>query len=327
MSFKQLRGNEPVVAALRNMVDSDRVPHAILFHEDDGGGAFPLCIAFLQYLCCTERRGGEPCGTCPTCGKIGKLIHPDLHFIFPTSSDSVSEQYYAQLRALYAQKASFTEAELQEALDIQGKNSLIAVGQAKWLLDKLSLSALEGGYRMVIIYLPEKMNQETANRLLKLIEEPPLKTQFLLITHQPEKVLVTIASRCQRIRIAPSAELSAPDFQDPALFETLMDSLTAKNLLSALDAGEKLASLPSRDQAKAFCTYASGILREMFLIQQGVKPSAGTADSTARYAASCPKTFPRKALAVIDRAKMLIDRNVNLKLLFTDMVDRLYIIL
>ena len=171
MTFAQVPGNDELKQALIGMVDAGRVPHAILFHEDDGGGAFPLCLAFLQYLFCKERRDGDSCGRCPSCGKISKLIHPDVHFIFPTAAGALSEQYMEPLRKLVSQNPSFREAELLAALDIEGKIPMIAVSEARRLLEKLSLSALEGGYRAVVIYLPERMNAEAAKNLYRFLHE------------------------------------------------------------------------------------------------------------------------------------------------------------
>ena len=222
MTFAQLQGNEDVKKALVGMVDSGRIPHAILFHEDDGGGAFPLCLAFLQYLFCRHRTGGDACGQCPSCGKIARLIHPDVHFIFPTGAGMLSEQYMEPLRKLVADRPAFREAELLEALGLSGKLPLIAVAESRRLLEKLSLSALEGGWRAVVIYLPERLNAEAANRLLKMIEEPPAQTQFLLITHQIDKLLVTISSRCQRIRVRPAGGTQGQDSEDADLLDELM---------------------------------------------------------------------------------------------------------
>ena len=324
MTFGQLTGNEDVRAALVGMVDSGRVPHAILFHEDDGGGAFPLCIAFLQYLYCREKVAGDSCGICPSCNKIGRLIHPDLHIIVPTAGSTLTVQYMDAIRSLFGSNPNFTEADLGEALGIEGKNSVIAVAEAKALLDSLSLSALEGGYRSVMIYLPEKLNQEAANRLLKMIEEPPSKTQFLLITHQSEKVLTTISSRCQRIRVKPSSASGQVRFPSPELFTSLMDALVSRDLVAALDIADEAAALPSRESAKAFCNFAADNLRQIFLAQQGMQQASG---NVSRWASSCRKTFPRQALDVLSRARTLIDRNVNLKIIFTDVVDRLYMLI
>ena len=327
MTFAQVPGNAEVKKALVGMVDAGRVPHAILFHEEDGGGAFPLAVAFLQYLFCRERVAGDACGTCPSCGKIAKLIHPDVHLVFPTAASALSEQYLEPFRRLFAARPLFREAELAEALGIEGKNSMIAVAESRRLLEKLSLSALEGGYRAVIIYLPERMNAEAANRLLKMIEEPPAQTQFLLIAHQPEKVLTTISSRCQRIRVRPGTAPAEPDFPDGALLDEWMAALLDRDLLGALEASERIASLPSRESAKAFCIFAADRLRRMFLCQQGISLAGDVPPQVRQWAAKCRRTFPRQALEVLDRTQSLIGRNVNLKILFADMADRMYLLI
>ncbi|MBR4524713.1 MAG: hypothetical protein IKP15_04095 [Bacteroidales bacterium] len=325
MTFAQVQGNEDVKQALVGMVDSGRIPHAILFHEDDGGGAFPLALAFLQYLFCRERHDGDSCGSCPSCGKIAKLIHPDVHFVFPTAAGVLSEQYMEPMRKLVTERPDFREAELAEALGIEGKNSVIAVAESRRLLEKLSLSALEGGWRAVVIYLPERMNAEAANRLLKMIEEPPAQTQFLLIAHQMERVLTTISSRCQRIRVRPAGEAAGPVFADADLLDELMSALLGRNLPDALEVSERIASLPSREQAKAFCTFAADRFRQVFLVQQGVEGAGEISPQARDWAAKCRKTFPRQALEVMNRTQTLIGRNVNMKILFTDMADRLYL--
>lgn len=311
-------------SVLSGMVGSGRIPHAVLFHEDDGGGAFPLAMGFLMDLFCKRSVGGKACGGCPSCNKISKLIHPDIHFVFPITAGSISTQYMERFRPLACSKPCFTEAELNDALGIEGKNSMIAVSEAKHMLELLSLSALEGGYKAFVIYLPEKMNREAANRLLKAVEEPTEKTQFIFITHSPEKVLETISSRCQRIRVPNIRESVMPEFASPELLYSLMDALFARDLPEALDVSERIAALPSREAAKSFCLFSAEAMRQVFLAQQGMSGLACSDDRYASWAARCKKTFPRQALESLGRARSLIDRNVNMKILFTDLVDRLY---
>ena len=310
-----------MLRTLAGMVDSGRIPHAILFSEPDGGSAFATALAFLQYLYCGSRSGGDSCGECPACNRIGKLIHPDVHFIFPTTAPRTSLSLINEFRALVQQNPHFKEAELYEALGVESKTAIIAVAEAREVLSSLSLSALEGGYRSVVIYLPEKMNQEAANRLLKAIEEPEEKTQFLLITHSYEKVLTTIASRCQHIQLGGG--IPAPEFQDPELLDRLMEALLARDLFTALGVGEEIAALPSRENAKAFCKFASDAMRNIFLVQQGVKLEGSGSGKASEWAAKARKTFPRAAVGCFDKAARLVERNVNMKLVFTDMVDRL----
>ncbi len=332
MKFADISGNESVVKALVGMVDSDRVPHAIMLHEDDGGGAMAIAQAFLQYLYCQHRSNGDSCGVCSTCNKVSKLIHPDIHYIFPVNSGTSSD-YLPKWRGLFLSNPYFTENELSEALEIEGKNSMIKVEEARGVLDTLVFSALERGYRSVVVYLPEKMNAEASNRLLKAVEEPPEKTEFILVTHSPDSVLQTIRSRCQLIRIAPppGPAKSVAQGDDPELFQGLMTALLGKNLLAALDIADSLAALPSRERAKNFCAYAAERLRYVFLYQQSmdslVRVAPQDADLLQTWATSLPKNFPQKACDALSRAKSLIDRNVNLKILFTDLADTLYTIL
>lgn len=312
--------------AFAGMIDSGRIPHAILLHEEDGGGAVSLALSFLKYLYCQDRSDGEPCGVCPSCNKISKLIHPDVHFVFPVTSGNTSRNFLEEWRELVLENEAFTEEDLYTALGIEGKSTMIAVPQAKEIMDTLSLSALEGGYRSVLVYLPEKMNKEAANRLLKLVEEPPQKTQFIFITHAPEKVLVTIASRCERIRVAPQSRGPVQRNETYApLLEELMDAITSKDLSTALETADKISALPSRDSAKAFCNFAAGEFRNVFLLQQGLDNLAGEVpDCIRNWAGLCRKTFSREALAALSRACQRIERNVNLKILFAELACKLY---
>ena len=320
-------GNTEVLAALRQMTESGKVPHAMLFHEDDGGGALPVVLHFLEAL-----YGGNP--------RVEKLIHPDIHFVFPVAGADkpLSLQYIGPFRKLVQENPYFYENELYAAIGIEGKQSNISVHEARSLLERLSLSAVEGGYRTVVMYLPEKMNAQAANALLKMVEEPPEKTLFLLITHAPEKVLVTIASRCLQLRIQPlPAEAAAAVHAAETagnrvlsdLFHDLLEALVSRNLLQALETGEAVAELKVREQQKAFCRLASEDLRRIFLLQKFPQLShlpAGEEDFYRRMASALKATFPRRGTACLERALLLIERNVNQKILFTDLVNQLYTI-
>ena len=316
--------NASVAAALHQMAESGRIPHAMLFHENDGGGAFPLIVNFLD-----EVYGYSP--------RVEKLIHPDIHFIFPVagSDKPVSDNFIRQWRELLLSNPCFFESELYTAIGIEGKQGIISVNEARSVLDKLSLSAVEGGYRTVVVYLPEKMNAQAANALLKMVEEPPEKTLFLLVTHQPEKVLPTIFSRCLFLRVRPFTREEARRVHPQQggevvadLFYDLMNALAQKDLLGALETGEAAAALDSREKQKAFCKFAGEGFRNIFLLQQGLEELADIPEDEAEFyrdmAARCRKTFPRQAVAALDRAVLLIERNVNQKILFADLVDRLY---
>jgi len=318
-------GNTEVVAALHLMVESGHVPHALLLHEDDGGGAFPLVINFLE-----ELYGGSP--------RVQKLIHPDIHFVFPVagSDKPVSLQFMGKFRELALENPYFFENELYTAIGIEGKQGNISVNEARSILDRLSLSAVEGGYRTVVVYLPEKMNAQAANALLKMVEEPPAKTLFVLITHAPEKVLTTISSRCLHMRVQPlspeaerevHARENASNQMLTDLFHDLLEAIVSRDRLKALETGEAVAELKVREQQKSFCRLASEDLRRLFFLQKMpalARVPEGEEDFYKRMAGALKPTFPRRGMAALDRALLLIERNVNQKILFTDLVNQLY---
>lgn len=329
MAFKDLKGNADVRKGLAEMISSGKIPHALMFFENDGCGALAIIQAFLQRLFCTEVSDNDSCGTCPACNKVAKLIHPDVHYVFPintstkvsgTFKDLTSEMFLKWWRELVISNPYFVENQLADALGIEGKNSAIGSTEARRLIDKLSLTSVEGGYRAVVVYLPERMNQEAANRLLKSIEEPPEKTIFLMITHAPEKVLQTISSRCQGIRllpltkmevaqtledvfeVSPEEAISAAESAggsvgvalsvlsetedatvDKEIFTSLMDALVSRNLYAILEAGEAMAALDSREKQKAFCKFAGECLRKLFMIQQGLSQISGVNPSESDY--------------------------------------------
>lgn len=349
MRFADVIGNAEVARTLANMADSGRVAHAMLMYENEGCGALALALAYVQYLNCSNPSGGDSCGECPSCRQMSKLIHPDVHFVFPvnkgpkTSDDKpTSESYIKYWRELAVADPYFTESDLQKAIGIESKNGLIAVAEAKSIINKLSLTAVGDGYKAVIFYLPEKMNQETANRLLKMVEEPPVQTLFIFITHAPEKVLQTIFSRCQSVRVMPltkeeAARVNAlkPQTEDSdadvfqELFYDLMNSIVSRDLMAALECGEAIAALDSREKQKAFCAYAGDCMRKIFMIQQNMPQIAGVEDAEQEFYASlaqkCGKEFCSKSMTNIEKVVAMIDRNVNSKILFCDLINRMFL--
>ena len=375
MKFSDIRGNEDIKKAFVGMVDSGRIPHAILMYENDGCGALPLALAFMQYINCKNKENGDSCGVCPSCNQNSKLIYPDIHFTFPvTSGSKVSgevgnlecSQFSEYWRDLVLKNPYFLENELPIALGYEKKSGLISKAEGAAILRKLSVSSLSDGYRGVIMYLPEKMNGQTANMLLKSIEEPSEKTIFILITHNPESVLQTISSRCIRIRVTPLSEeevrsslvtrlgvtdsdaVEAAKFAEGSvgkalqriavrtenveisdLFQDLMQNLMQKDLLSALEVGDAISSLDSREKQKTFCTYAGAAIRKIFLLQQGLNNIAGIEPEYEVFyndaATRCQKTFCRKAADIFSHAFGMLDRNVNQKVVFTSLVGRLFV--
>lgn len=349
MRFADVIGNDVVARSLVSMADSGRVAHAMLLYENEGCGALALALAYVQYLNCSNPSGGDSCGECPSCRQMAKLIHPDVHFVFPVNkgpkaSDDkpTSESYLKYWRELVLADPYFSEADLQKAIGIESKVGLIAVAEAKSIISKLSLASVADGYKAVIFYLPEKMNQETANRLLKMVEEPPEKTLFMFITHAPEKVLQTIFSRCQSIRVMPLTKEQAARVEAvrPAadreeydsrmdMFSDLMNALMTRDLMGALECAENMSALDSREKQKAFCTFAADCIRKIFMIQQNLPQLAGIAHQEEEFyrgvAGKVAKTFCSKTITNIEKAVAMIDRNVSSKIVFCDLVNRMFL--
>ncbi len=344
MKFSDIVGNDALRRTLVSMADSGRIPHAMLLYENDGCGAVALALAFLQYLNCGSRSGGEACGECPSCRQMSKLIHPDVHFVFPVNKSSkvsgdkpTSEAFLALWRQLVLDNPYFREDDLQEALGIEGKKGEIALLEAKSIISKMSLTAVGDGYKAVLCYLPEKMNPTAANKLLKLVEEPPEKTVFVFVTHAPEKMMQTVFSRCQSMRVLPltkeeAVKVRGEERQNGEFFpmvSSLLDCVARRDLLHALEVGETAAALPSREKQKAFCVYLSSCLRRIFLTGRGQEPLAGVLPEEAAFYQSASARFGAafcmKTESALDRTVSLLDRNVNSKILFCDLVDRMFV--
>ena len=348
MRFADVIGNADVAKALVSMADSGRVAHAMLMYENEGCGALALALAYVQYLNCSNPSGGDSCGECISCRQMSKLIHPDVHYVFPvnkgpktTDDKPTSESYVSYWRELALANPYFTEADLQRAIGIESKSGLIALAEARSIINTVSLSSVADGYKAVILYLPEKMNQETANRLLKMVEEPPEKTLFIFITHNPEKVLQTIFSRCQSIRVMPLTKEEQRQVQERRpmvededgtlfmeLFSRLMSAIVAKDLMTVLECGEDAAALDSREKQKAFCNFVASCIRKIFLMQQNLQQIADVSEEEygfyADMAAKCPKGFCLKQIGNIDKVVSMIDRNVSSKIVFCDLVNRMF---
>ena len=361
MRLGDIIGSKGAAQVLEGMIREGRVPHALMLYENDGCGAMALTLAFLGELLGSEH-------------KVSGLIHPDVHYVYPVASGSKVNEKVDKLRAelflgywrdLMKTNPYALETEVDDAFGIEGKQTAINNAEAREVLETVYLSPVEGGWKAVVVYLPEKMNATAANRLLKAIEEPPEKTVFVMITHAPEKVLQTISSRCQALRVLPYSKeevsgtlvsmfgkdrdeaeaaalvaggsvgealryLSGKEDYDEQLeiFSGLMEAIDSKDLISALSFGDTLSGLGSREKQKAFCKFASESLRKIFLIQQELPSIAGVTpgekDRLTALALKCKKSFPRQALSCLDRARLLIDRNVSQKILFCDLVGRLY---
>jgi DNA polymerase-3 subunit delta' len=201
MLFKEIIGQEDIKARLIGETKAGRISHAQLFCGAPGIGKLPLALAYARYLLCNHPTDDDACGTCHSCAMFNKLAHPDLHFVFPVIKQSLSDDYIEEWRKCISKNPYFSFDDWLDYLDAGNAQPIIYAKESDELIKRLSLKSFEGGYKVTIIWLPEKMNEEASNKLLKLIEEPPLKTVFLLVSDEPEKILPTILSRTQQIMI------------------------------------------------------------------------------------------------------------------------------
>lgn len=212
MQFTEVLGQEHLKNHLTQSVDNGRIPHAQLFVGPEGSGTLPMAIAYAQYILCgnknSENTGGdESCNL-----KFTSLSHPDLHFAFPVAttdkikSHAVSNHFLQEWRQLLKDQPYGNLFDWYQLLGIENKQGQIGVDESLSIVKALSLKSYEGGYKIMIIWMAEKMNTAAANKLLKLIEEPSAKTVFILIAEDEGQIISTIRSRCQTLTFPPLAE-------------------------------------------------------------------------------------------------------------------------
>ena len=214
MKFSEVIGQEDLKDGLRRSVEEGRVSHALMFAGSVGCGSLALALAYVQYLNCTNRRGGDSCGECPSCRKMQALEHPDLHMVMPVNkknkkSDEVllSDHFMPQWREVVARTGGyFSEQEWYEAIGLDNQQGNISVADIGEMIRKLSFKSFEAEYKAVVLWLPERMKAEPANAMLKILEEPWDKTIFVLVSESPEVLLPTIISRTQPYRIGSADE-------------------------------------------------------------------------------------------------------------------------
>lgn len=212
MRFADVIGQDSVKEQLVRSVATGRISHAQLFSGRVGAGLLPLAIAYVQYLNCDSRSGGDSCGTCASCHQISTLSHPDLHLVFPVNKQGkksgeivVSDDFLGEFRALFASKGGyFSTQDWYDSLNL-GKTlkGAISAKEADVIIRKLSYKSFEAEYKSMLIWLPETMNDEAANKILKILEEPWDKTLFILVSERPDRLLSTITSRTQEVIIPP----------------------------------------------------------------------------------------------------------------------------
>lgn len=209
MKFSDIIGQTHLKNHLIQSATSGRVPHAQLFIGPDGSGTLPMAIAYAQYLLC-KNVGEENSGGNDACNiKFKNLVHPDLHFVYPVATtdavkkNATSDQFADLWRSFLNEQPYGNLFDWYQYIDIKNKQGQIGVDEAQEVLKKLALKSFEGGYKIMLIWMADKMNTEASNKLLKLLEEPPAKTVFILLAENEKNILQTILSRCQVLKFNP----------------------------------------------------------------------------------------------------------------------------
>ena len=331
MRFSEVAGHADLKQQLVQSVAEQRVPHAQLCHGPQGSGSLALALAYATYLSCQNRQAEDSCGSCPSCLKFDRLIHPDLHFVFPVfttksvKKDPVSDDFIAEWRMALLESPYITPNQWYSYIGMENKQGSIIKRESEEIMRKLQLKSYESDYKVMIIWMPEKMNQTASNKLLKLIEEPPPMTIFLLVPEDTGPMLSTILSRTQLIRVPRIAEedllnalkkkhqvsdeilksavkISGGNYviaeeslmtsEDSAyqleLFIRIMRLAYAREFQEIFEWVEELAGL-GRERQKAFLAYAIRMIRENYLMN---KEQVELVRMTADEAGFSKKFFP-----------------------------------
>lgn len=364
MTFDNIIGQQATKEHLLQMVREDRLPHALMLCGKPGVGKLPLALAFAHYLLCSNPHDGQPCGTCPDCRMLHQWAHPDLHFSFPVyksknTDHPVSDDYLPQWREQLESNVYF---DLEQWLaDIKAENQQVVhyVTESDALQKKLAIKSSQGGRRVVIIWLPERMQPQMANKLLKLIEEPPTHTCFILVSNDPDMVLGTIQSRVQRINVPtpteeeiaqaliqrhnvePSRaqtlahvaqgnytlavrrlESESEEQQFFELFVRLMRSTYARKIKD-MHAWAQEMSAPGRERQKRFLGYCQRLIRENFIYNfHTPEMSYLTPEEEAFSTRFAPFINERNVIGIMDElsdAERDIEQNVSARMVFFDL--------
>ena len=205
MFFKDVIGQEEVKRRLLRSVDNDHVAHAQLLCGPEGVGKFAMAMAYARYIHCTNRQNGDACGVCPSCRQHTALTHPDLHFVFPMvkvdKKKRICDDYLPEWTEFLKENTYFGIDSWLRYINADNKQAVIYGEESESILRKMSLKSYESPYKIMIIWLPERMNDTCSNKLLKLLEEPYPGSVFMLVSNNPDRVLGTIRSRSQLIEI------------------------------------------------------------------------------------------------------------------------------
>ena len=356
MAFSDLIGQAGEKAQLRQMADGSRIPHALLFLGPSGSGKLALALAFAQYILCDNKAAGDACGHCSNCLKASKLIHPDIHFSYPTiGPKAVSTQFANQWREAVLHNPYMDINQWLQNIGAENKQGNITRDECVDIVRKLSLKAFESSHKILIMWLPEFLGKE-GNRLLKIIEEPPENTIFILVAEDQELILNTILSRCQIVSIKAMSDeeitaglaarkgigqqeaqsiaflangnfnealsLAEQHENDKAeLFLNWMRQCYRGNGIQLVQWAEKMAAL-GRENQKHFLRYALHFLREFVVLKitgaTQVRLQADELDTARKMAAILELSQVEQLAKLFSDCSFAVERNANPKVLFLD---------
>ena len=376
MKRNEVIGQEEVWQRLTEMVREERLPHAIMLCGPQGCGKMALALAFASYLLCQNREGhDEACGECRQCKMLEKWGHPDLLFSYPTiktpamgsEHKPVSEDFAEEWRNMISRSPYFNIEQWMTDIGAENQQAIITAGESDELNRKLSLKSSQGGYKVSVIWLPERMNIECANKILKLIEEPPSHTVFIMVSENPDNLLETIRSRVQRIdvkktdnesiqkalvskygiteddamRVARLAngdwltavgELTADSENKDFLadFQSLMRLAYQRNVRELKRWSDNINSY-GREKQKRFLTYFLRLIRESFMYNfQQPDLSYLTSQEeafTANFARFVNENNILQINELANKAIRDISQNANGKIVFFDMALQMIVLL
>lgn len=362
MKFAKVIAQNEIKESLIRAFHDNRVSHSYLFYGNSGVGKLALAIAFAQYVSCEHKTENDSCGVCPSCLKYEKLIHPDLHFVFPVVKNKdkapISDSYLEQWRQCVLDSPYFSYHDWLYQLNSENKQGNIYKDESSEILRKLNLKTFESDYKFMIIWLPERMNITSANKLLKILEEPPQNTIFILVSDNREDVLPTIRSRTQPVKILGIEDQKLVDFliakynidineaQDIVKisngsliearnqiisneeleynfekFTELMRLCYARKIQTTISLAEDLAK-NSREKQKGFLTYCLILLRENFIYNTELKDiiymTRKETEFSKNFAKFVNKSNINELKIIFDEALMHVERNVNSRIVFVD---------
>lgn len=356
MRFSDIIGQTAAKDFLRKLADTGHIPHALMLLGFPGSGDLALALAFAQYALCDQPSNGEACGTCSNCLKAARLVHPDLHFSFPTVGTNVtSDAHVAEWRKAVEENPWMDVNQWLQRIGAENKQGNINKEECVLIARKLSFKNFEGSYKILVMWLPEYLGKE-GNRLLKLFEEPPENTLIILVAQNQELILNTILSRCQLVKVnrlsdedveqglirlknlppekaRPIARLAEGDFnealrisQQPendnsALFLNWMRKCYLGNGLEMVGWVENFTTL-GRENQKQFLQYALHFLREFTLLKMAGTNNVRLLPQELKTAQNLTKVLEFHQIGHIEKllsdCAYHIERNANQKLLFLD---------